>query len=53
MRGDGFVNPGADRDGMTICLPLKMCIVWVSQTQDEKQMNQQIQTERCDGNRPE
>jgi len=42
------MNPGAARDGMTVCVTLEVGIMGMGQTQDEERMNQQIQTEcRC------
>lgn len=46
MGGNGLVNPGADRNGVTICLTLKVGIMWMNQTEDEKRIDQQIEAER-------
>lgn len=45
MRGDGFVNPLTDRAETIICLLVAMGIVGMAQTQDEEDIQQQIETE--------
>ncbi|MBZ0169958.1 MAG: hypothetical protein K8F29_11015 [Kofleriaceae bacterium] len=52
MRGNGFVDPGADRSGMTVGLALEVGVVGMNQTQDEERIDQQVKTDcRC-GERP-
>lgn len=34
------MNPGTDRDGMTVCLVLEVGIVRMDQTQDKEYVNQ-------------
>lgn len=47
------MNPRTDRAEMIICLRLKMRIVGMDETQNEERMNQQVETERRNGNGPE
>lgn len=46
MGGDSLVHPFTDRAEMIICLTLEMCIVGMAKTQDEEDIQQQIETER-------
>jgi hypothetical protein len=46
MGGDGFVNPLTDRTETIIGLIVAMRIVGMAQTQEEEDIQQQIETER-------
>lgn len=51
MGGDGLVDPLTDSPEMIIGLPLKVGVMGMAQTQDEEDMQQQIEPERrcCQG----